>query len=67
MTARTESMRTFTLNGGPIEIRRDEATDRICIVFESKEMAVRLFRTMERGEAEAFLEHVARQLKAGAQ
>lgn len=55
-------MRTTEIKDGPVDVRLDPATDRICLVFEARDAAVRLFRTMPRDEAAAFHQHLGQVL-----
>lgn len=54
------SMRTIRISDGPIDVRVDTATGRVCLVLEARDAQLRLFRVMSADEAQAFYEHYSR-------
>lgn len=58
-------MRTFEIKDGSIDVRVNQETERVCLVFEGRGADVRLFRTMDRDEAAAFHAHLGRVIQDG--
>jgi hypothetical protein len=60
--ARGGLMRTIEIKLGTIDIRFEQASDRVCLVFSSADQEVRMYRLMDLAEALAFWEHLGRSL-----
>lgn len=48
---------------GPIDVRLDANTNRVCLVFEATDAQLRMFRLMPLEEAQAFHAHLGAQLR----
>lgn len=56
-------MRTIEIHAGPIDVRLDSASGRVCLVFHSPDGDLRMFRLMPLEEAQAFHAHLGAQLQ----